>query len=190
MQVAFCFLAWQFAHFYGKLDQNRIPSTWRAHPNGLSMCLRFSIISGYFCYTKPYIGKEYFLWNYNKIHTSAITSDKLGLQSNNQRLGVIPLVLFWNLSGYSSKKSLKLQGKSKDSILTCFIVLMFQRTLKKCFLHVSLNNLRVNGSYTINSMWANNGQESHVDFLFFILLHKGHSSHFFKISGPFLLNFL
>lgn len=34
--------------------------------------------------------------------TSAITSDRAGLHNNNHLLGVIPLVLFWNLSGVIS----------------------------------------------------------------------------------------
>lgn len=41
--------------------------------------------------------------------TSAINSASPGLQSKSQRLGVIPLVLFWNLSGSSSLKSLNLE---------------------------------------------------------------------------------
>lgn len=34
--------------------------------------------------------------------TSLMASANDGLQSNNQRLGVMPLVLFWNFSGVSS----------------------------------------------------------------------------------------
>ena len=44
-----------------------------------------------------------------RLVTSAINSARPGLQSKSQRLGVIPLVLFWNLSGSSSLKSLNLE---------------------------------------------------------------------------------
>lgn len=46
--------------------------------------------------------------------TSAIRSASPGLQSKSQRLGVIPLVLFWNLSGSSSLKSLNLQTEETN----------------------------------------------------------------------------
>ena len=44
-----------------------------------------------------------------RLVTSAINSARPGLKSKSQRLGVIPLVLFWNLSGSSSLKSLNLE---------------------------------------------------------------------------------
>ena len=37
---------------------------------------------------------------------SSMRSDKVGLHMSNQRLGVIPLVLFWNFSGHNSAKGL------------------------------------------------------------------------------------
>lgn len=43
--------------------------------------------------------------------TSAMTSASPGLHITSQRRGVMPLVLFWNLCGSISKKSLKLQAK-------------------------------------------------------------------------------
>lgn len=38
-----------------------------------------------------------------------MTSARPGLHSSSQRRGVMPLVLFWNFSGFSSWKSLNLQ---------------------------------------------------------------------------------
>lgn len=42
-----------------------------------------------------------------------MSSASPGLQSSSQRLGVMPFVLFWNFSGSSSLKSLKLLEKKK-----------------------------------------------------------------------------
>ena len=41
--------------------------------------------------------------------TSAMTSESPGLHSSSHLLGVIPLVLFWNLSGNISAKSRNLE---------------------------------------------------------------------------------
>lgn len=64
-----------------------------------------------------------------------MTSAKLGLQSKSQRLGVIPFVLFWNLSGNISAKSLKLP-KNKPWII-------YKTSLWNLFLHLSLETIHI-----------------------------------------------
>lgn len=49
-------------------------------------------------------------------YTSAMSSANPGLQSRSQRRGVMPLVLFWNFSGSSSAKSLKLRGRGESGV--------------------------------------------------------------------------
>lgn len=63
-----------------------------------------------------------------------MSSASPGLHSKSQRLGVIPLVLFWNLSGSSSLKSLKLEREEtfQCSGLSLFVTLTsYLRVLAK-----------------------------------------------------------
>lgn len=80
--------------------------------------------------------------------TSAINSASPGLQSKSQRRGVIPFVLFWNLSGSSSLKSLNLEKEEthrwiwlKWQIPACRLT--FRVTIKKP--HVGLERLNKSG---------------------------------------------
>lgn len=54
--------------------------------------------------------------------TSAISSASPGLQSSSQRLGVMPLVLFWNFFGSSSLKSRNLSGENNFRGFDCLFV--------------------------------------------------------------------
>ena len=55
---------------------------------------------------------------------------------------------------------------------------------------VSFDDVGVDGSDAIDSVWADNGQEGHVDALLAMLLHQRHAANAINITRPFLLHSL
>lgn len=72
--------------------------------------------SGVFTATSPGRGTVYLQ---QLRQTSAMSSASPGLQSSSQRLGVMPLVLFWNFFGSSSLKLRNLSGKNNFGGFDC-----------------------------------------------------------------------
>lgn len=63
------------------------------------------------------------------VQTSAMSSARPGLQSSSQRLGVMPLVLFWNFFGSISLKSRNLSGKHEGETPGKLLINGFSVTL-------------------------------------------------------------
>lgn len=112
-----------------------------------------------------------------------MTSARPGLHSSSQRRGVMPLVLFWNFSGFNSQKSLNLQIENGQNLShgpggngsTPPIGW-------KMHSHALLHNFRVNLSHAVDGVRSEHAQMGHVDALRLTLLNEGHPPQTVRIA--------
>lgn len=119
-----------------------------------------------------------------QINTSAITSAKAELHSNNQRRGVMPFVLFWNFSGFISKKSWNLRAMLSASNPSS------DQKKSTGYLQITLEDVRVDLGDAIDSVGSDDTQVRHVDAFALVLFNERHAADTVVVAGEDSANIL